>query len=459
MIVVAGPASRGSSWLGSRGSGVEEGWRDARCDVLAGPGLRADADAAGRSRLNGTGPRSQTIRRARVGLAGPRAAGTAGIARTQGGPPVERPRGPDSRRGTAPQDRRRLLTQPTRVRLDFDHAPLTQVTRSLSQQAGFKVALYPDNLSKWAYTRVTLHQPEPVTFWKAVDLVCESAELQQSPGLHGIAGPREPTFALTNGPTRSVTPNFDHGPFRVSLLGVHYQRDLNYGAGGMGGGGFGPNPRFRPAGAPMRRAGPYPVSNEQFTASLMLAAEPRLNISQNGQLQVTEAVDELGQSLVPPPSETPAANRFAGYFGPTASSVLQFQAQLHRPAKPGHTIKRLRGSVPLTVCSRRPDPLIVPLDQATGKKFGNSDVDVVVHSVRPGGLGSQMMLELSVKANERAERRRAGRRRRLRRAVSRRYPSPSARGHRRARPARPVVPLGARLRDLAADAYPHRPGR
>ena len=39
-----------------------------------------------------------------------------------------------------------LLTQPTRVRLDFEHAPLTDVVRSLSQQAGFKVALYPDNL-------------------------------------------------------------------------------------------------------------------------------------------------------------------------------------------------------------------------------------------------------------------------------------------------------------------------
>src|SRR5262245_28972461 len=39
-----------------------------------------------------------------------------------------------------------LLTQATRVRLDFDRAPLTDVVRSLGQQAGFKVALYPDNL-------------------------------------------------------------------------------------------------------------------------------------------------------------------------------------------------------------------------------------------------------------------------------------------------------------------------
>ena len=98
-------------------------------------------------------------------------------------------------------------------------APVTDVVRSLSEQAGFKVALYPDSLPKWKYAKVTLRQPEPVTFWKAIDLLCDAAQLQHHPGLHGIAGPREPTFALTDGPSRAGTPNFDHGPFRVSLRG------------------------------------------------------------------------------------------------------------------------------------------------------------------------------------------------------------------------------------------------
>ena len=82
-----------------------------------------------------------------------------------------------------------LLTLPTQVRLDFEHAPLTEVVKSLSQQAGFKVALYPENLTKWKYAKVTLREPEPVPFWKAIDLVCDAAQIQHYPQLHGIAGP------------------------------------------------------------------------------------------------------------------------------------------------------------------------------------------------------------------------------------------------------------------------------
>ena len=92
-----------------------------------------------------------------------------------------------------------LLTQPTRVRLDFERTPLPEVVRSLSRQAGFKVVLYPDALPRWKYSRVTLHEPEPVTFWKAMDRLCDAALLQPNSQLHGIAGPREPTFALADG--------------------------------------------------------------------------------------------------------------------------------------------------------------------------------------------------------------------------------------------------------------------
>ena len=297
-----------------------------------------------------------------------------------------------------------LLTQATRVRLDFERAPLPDVVRSLGQQAGFQVALYPENLPKWKYLKVTLRQPEPVPFWKAVDLLCDAAQLQPSPGLNGIGGPREPTFALTDGAARALTPNSDHGPFRVSLQGIHYQRDLNYGAQGLGTGvGVG-----QPGGAPRpaRVATPprpriNPVTSVQFTAQLLVAAEPRLFISQNGALQVTEAVDSRGNSLTAPEGGR-VVNRFAGYFGLTNASVLQLQAQLHRPAAPGETIKKLRGVIPLLISSRGPDPLIVPINPGSvGKRFANADVEVTLHVIRSMPSAPQTQLEISVKANER----------------------------------------------------------
>jgi len=297
-----------------------------------------------------------------------------------------------------------LLTQPTRIRLDFQRAPLTDVVRSLGQQAGFKVALYPDNLAKWKYQKVTLKEPEPVTFWKAVDLLCDAALLQHDARLHGTGGPREPTFALTDGTTRILTPNSDLGPFRVSLLGVHYQRDLNYGAQGFGGaGGFGPPggvPRpARPQPPPRGRINP--ISSVQFTAQLLVTAEPRLFISQNGPLQLVEAVDNRGNSLAAPAPGGPVMNRFAGYFGVTGGSVIQLHAPLHRPAAPGETIKKFRGTIPLSVSSRGPDPLVVPLGQGMGKRFANEDVEVTAHGIRALPNARQIVLELSVKSNER----------------------------------------------------------
>ncbi len=106
---------------------------------------------------------------------------------------------------------------------------------------------------------------------------------------------------------------------------------------------------------------------EQFNAHLLVAAEPRLAISQNGALQVLEAVNDLDNSLLAPAAAGAVANRVAGYFGVMSGSVIQLPAPLHRPDRPGRTIKKLRGVIPVSVSSRGPQPLVVPLDHDLGK--------------------------------------------------------------------------------------------
>ena len=291
-----------------------------------------------------------------------------------------------------------LLTQPSRVRLEFDNTPLLDVVKSVSAQAGFKVALQPENVPRWRSQRIALREPEPIPFWKAIDRLCEVAQLQYNPGMPGLGNPREPTFTLTDGALRTVTPISDQGPFRVSLLGLLYQSELNYAAVG----GFRPpmgNDRgIRPrVGAPARL---NPVASVQFLAKLLVAAEPRLSLSQNGALQVLEAVDDRGNSLNPAGAVGTGSHRFAGYFGVTPGSVLQLQASLQRPATVGKTLKKLRGVIPLTVSSRRPDPLIVPLNQGTGKRFENPDVELTLHDIRSAPNTHQTLIELSLKPNE-----------------------------------------------------------
>jgi len=295
-----------------------------------------------------------------------------------------------------------LLTQATRVQLDFDKTPLPEVATSLSRQAGFKIALYPTNLPRWRQQRVNWRSSGPMDFWKAVDQLCDLAGLQYNPSMQGYVGQSEPSFSLTEGTTRVLTPVSDHGPFRVSLLSVDYQRHVGYAPSGPA---ANVPPPPRPVVLPPeRRDQPAqqqrlnPVTTVQFSAQLLVAAEPRLALSNVRQPQLVEAVDDLGNSLVPVAAADPFVSRHSGYFGMTTGPVVQLQAPLQRPETAGERIRKLRGLIALNVSSRRPDPLVVTLANATGKTFENQDYRLTVHDMHPSPTSHHMLVELSIKA-------------------------------------------------------------
>ncbi len=294
-----------------------------------------------------------------------------------------------------------LLTQATRVQIDFDKTPLPEVARSLSLQAGFKIALYPTNLPRWRQQRVNWRSPGPVDFWQAVDQLCDLAGLQYNPSMQGYVGQSEPSFSLTEGTTRVLTPVSDHGPFRVSLLSVDYHRHVGYAPSGPA---ANVPPPPRPAlSQPDLRNQPLqqrlnPVTSVQFSAQLLVAAEPRLALSNVRQPQLVEAVDDLGNSLVPAATVDPFVSRHSGYFGMSTGPVVQLQAPLQRPEAAGERIKKLRGLIALHVSSRRPDPLVVSLASAAGKTFENQDHRLTVHDIHPSPNSHHMLVELSIKA-------------------------------------------------------------
>ena len=297
-----------------------------------------------------------------------------------------------------------MLTQPTRLRLDFQNTPLPEVTKSLSLQSGFRIELYPAHMAKWRQQRVSLSETGTVDFWKAIDRVCDLAGLQYNPRMHGNVGQSEPIFSLTDGMSRTVTPVSDHGPFRVSLNGVDYQRHLTYAPSGpaaidstAASSGRARAPR-RADLAPAQRLNP--TTNVQFSAQLLVAAEPRLTLSHIRRLKLVEAVDDLGNSLVPIEEAETMHNRYAGYLGTAIGPVVQTQAQLRRPDAAGQWIKKLTGLIPLTVSSRRPNPLVIPLNNSTGKTFENNEYRLTVLDVRPTPTNHNLFVELSIKANE-----------------------------------------------------------
>lgn len=283
-----------------------------------------------------------------------------------------------------------LLTKPTLVALDFEDRTIAEVARALSDRAGIKLALFPENLPTWQ-SKITLRESAPVTFWQAIDRFCEAANLQYN---EGATNGREPILPLFYGGGRPAGPISDHGPFRVRLVNLHYQRDVT----------FQPAPRtvVAPAFPAARRAvepaGAPGVLTEQFFAQVQIVAEPRLSLQKTGDLKVLEAVDDRGQSLIAPGETT---QRHSGYNSAVIpGSALPVQASLLRPKEPGSAIRKLRGVVPVTVRMRKPNPLVAPLANSAGKSFHNDDVTLTIVDVRLNPQSNQTSIELAVRVGD-----------------------------------------------------------
>lgn len=289
-----------------------------------------------------------------------------------------------------------LLTKPTLVALDFHDQPLAEVVHAMSDRSGIKMAIYPEQPAM-QQKRVTLQESAPVPFWKALDRLCEAGQLQYNFGMHGMPNTREPVFPLFFGAGRPAGPMSDTGPFRVNLIGLHYQRHVQFYPPGQpqptARVGLPPNPQPNPsdAGRPV-----YNIS-EEFYAQIQLAAEPRLSVSQNGPLKLVEAVDDRGQSLLIEANNKSTVQRHSAYFGLTAGPTLHLQAPLRRPEQPGQEIKRLRGVVPVVVATRKGDPLVIPMNGSTGKSFHNDEATLEVQEVRVNPNTNQTSIQISVR--------------------------------------------------------------
>jgi hypothetical protein len=71
-------------------------------------------------------------------------------------------------------------------------------------------------------------------------------------------------------------------------------------------------------------------------------------------------------------------------------------AELHRPDTPGQVIKKLRGTVEVSVSARRSNPLVIPLEGAAGKTFQNDEFHIAVNSIGTDQVSRQDLIELAI---------------------------------------------------------------
>jgi hypothetical protein len=108
------------------------------------------------------------------------------------------------------------------------------------------------------------------------------------------------------------------------------------------------------------------------TVEIQAFAEPGLFINPNG-LPRLEAVDEQGRAISPQPGgggDQPNPSEHS-WLVPGRISLLQWHVPLGLPDLPARSPLKLRGVLPIVISSRKPAPLVAPLDNAAGKTFRN----------------------------------------------------------------------------------------
>jgi hypothetical protein len=113
-------------------------------------------------------------------------------------------------------------------------------------------------------------------------------------------------------------------------------------------------------------------------------------------VKMTTVVDDRNQSLL----NSPGSGTFqhsAGYFGINSSPSIRLRVDLQYPTIPGKQIRLIRGTIPVIVTTRRPDPIVVPIAESVGKSFHNDEADVTLLDYRPAQKNMPAALQLSLK--------------------------------------------------------------
>ena len=295
-----------------------------------------------------------------------------------------------------------LLVEPTMVDLDFDDVPLTDAVATINKQSALKLTTTPEIPALWATRRLSVHSDGSIPFWKAIDVLCEAGQLHyvfggQSDFEHG-----DSTFALYEGFASSRGMFHDQGPFRVQLASLHYQSEVHLstehpGTRKAGPGGTLPNDPSKAKN----------LSSKQFFLQLLVGAEPRLSLAPAGPIKLLEAIDGRGRSLLIP-TRGEVVHHESGYLGVNPSPLVHLRVDLAYPEESNARLKKIRGTIPLVVSTRRPDPLEISLTDAANKTFTQNNVKVTVGEVRVGVPDQAATIELSIKVGDDQARRAEG---------------------------------------------------
>lgn len=259
---------------------------------------------------------------------------------------------------------------PRRVTLDLKERPLKDAVEEVKKQTGYKISFPDGQVNPRGENQLYTFQMKDATFWEALAKICETAGLQVQPG-YG-----EEPFRLFYQEQRTPF-SYHTGPFRVVAGGFHYSRSINFGQ------------------VNRTRTGAISDTNESLYFTFNILTEPKLPILGLGEVKLTEARDELGNSMVLVQNRGDefglGGQRY--YRGGGGYRQFQYNAQayLSWPVKAARKVRILKGTAPVTVLAEQ--RVALTIDKITtqkGKKFKAGSIEIDIEDVKtPAGAGTK----------------------------------------------------------------------
>lgn len=241
-----------------------------------------------------------------------------------------------------------IALTPKRVSMRLSRQPLNKAVDEIVRQTGYKIEVQPDpDHDKQVYD----FHFDQVTFWEALDQVCESADLM-------FQGVEENDNIIRLYYQNCCVPFiYRSGPFRFSAQSFQYNRSIDFSLVPRTGGDAGQR-------------------TENLNFMFNVATEPKLALLGVGSAKLHAAYDDGKLSMLPdPPEGSDAAVQVSRYGNGYRSFMMQVAVGLKRPSKKSRTMKLLRGTLPVTLLvEQKPEIVIDKILKAKGKKFNTPEV-------------------------------------------------------------------------------------
>jgi hypothetical protein len=256
------------------------------------------------------------------------------------------------------------LVAPKKVTLNLVNQPLSKAVAELAQQSGYKLELQQKARADKLPCTIQITN---VPFWQALDKICREGGLVATPDFR-LAGGLSLYFSDGGNPQVVY-----HQAFRVVATNLVYNKQSHVTRS------IDLAQLRRKPGAPVPSKNEQTQSSESLHLSFALEAEPRLQILGVGEPSLTEALDEHQQSLLP--KQNAAAQNMMmqmqkqqmialrGRAFRAAAGMNGGQIALQVPSDGAHTLKVIRGSIPVHLEKGRTRTVVFEdLAKAQGKK-------------------------------------------------------------------------------------------